>query len=143
MICPTGLPNNMSNTKPAGSVILRVKGLGHVPSFKNKKRAILDRSTGKMRTLTAPEASRWMRKCEDAFVSQLFSWYQIAEGAMPTALSRRSWIACAVPLDDSVNHIREIHVSVLNVDKGEEGAMLAIECYSTEVLGNATNKAKD
>lgn len=109
------------------SIKLNVLGLGHVPSFKNKKRAILDRNTGKMRTLTEPEAAKWMQKCEDAFVSQLKSLYQTTEAVMPMVRSPRSWIACVAPYDDSVNIIREIHLTVHDAPKGCEGATITIE----------------
>lgn len=113
----------MSNTR----IELRVKGLRHVPSFKNTKRAIIDGNTGRLRTLTPRITKQWMKRCEDAFVSQLESLYQTNEAAMPTARSRQSWIACVAPFDDSVNHIREILLTVADVEKGKEGAVILIE----------------
>jgi hypothetical protein len=106
---------------------LQVRGLGHVISFKNKKRAILDRHTGKMRTMTEAKAQEWMKRCVQAFESQLICAYQTTEGAMPMARSRRSWIAWSVPQDDSVTWIPEEMIRVVRVAKGEEGADILIE----------------
>jgi hypothetical protein len=119
-VSPT-LPNRSSV-----SIVLTVEGLGHVPSFKNKKRAILDRATGKMRTLTEPDAARWMRRCEGSFASQLLSTYQTTEKGMPMVRSLRSWIACVMPRTDSVRHLIEFHVRVVPVRPGQEGARLEI-----------------
>lgn len=122
----------MKNITP---VVLLVEGQGHVPSFKNKKRAILNRASGKMRTLTDPETQRWMRKCEDSFVSQLHSWYRTNVIETQTEPCQPCLIASFMPSDDSVNHIREINVMVRDVVKGEEGAILMIECLNKEVSG--------
>jgi len=122
----------MSSTKQ-DPICLGIHGLGHVPSFKNSKMII---TRPRVRLMTKPEYQKWMKKCEDTLLSQLHSLYRIFEEGTPMARSPRSWIASYVPLDDSVNHIRKIQVEVKAVDKGEEGAVLLIECYKTEVIGN-------
>lgn len=108
-------------------VVLHVKGAGHVPSFKNKKRAIVDARTGKSRTLTEPKTKEWMAKCEASFESQLRCAYQTIATGTPTVRSLRSWIACVVPLNDSVRHIIEETIRVEFVAPGEEGASIVIE----------------
>jgi hypothetical protein len=108
-------------------VVLHVKGMGHVPSFKNKKRAIVDGKTGKTRTLTEPKTKAWMEKCEASFESQLRSAYQTIATGTQTVRSLRSWIACVAPLNDSVRHIIEERIRVEFVAPGEEGASLTIE----------------
>lgn len=116
------------------SYVLGIHGLGHVPSMKNSKMIV---TKPRVRLMTKPEYQKWMKKCEDSLLSQLRSLYQIFEEGMPMGLSARSWIASYVPLDDSVNHIRKIQVEVKAVDKGEEGAVVQIECCNTEVPGNS------
>lgn len=100
---------------------LNVKGLGHVPSFKNKK--MLTRG----RLITNPENQKWMSACEAAFVSQLLSEYQTKETGMPMVRSLRSWIACVMPLNDSVRSVRKVTIEVEDVAPGEEGATIEIE----------------
>lgn len=105
---------------PTSSVLLTIRGLGHVPSFKNMKRA------ARKGLFTEPRAKEWMRACTDSFALQLLSAFQTAKNATPTAPSRPSWIVSAVPLDDSVNEIPELYVKVIRVPVGEEGADILI-----------------
>ena len=109
------------------SLRLSIRGLSHVISFKNRKRAILDRNTGKMRTLTEPKAAKWMKACIELFESRLFSEYLTSADGMRTGRSLRSWIASYTPASDSVNAITEINVKVERVPVGEEGADILIE----------------
>ncbi len=117
---------NLPVRTPGSGIRLTVTGLGHVPSFKNKKRAILDRKTGKMRTLTEPETKKWMERCIQSFEYQLLSAFLITEGGMQTVLSPHSWTASFLPLNDSVQWIPEITIRVEQVEKGAEGAIIEI-----------------
>lgn len=110
-------PDQMS-TQPLKLVI---QGLGHVPSFKNMKRA------SRKGLFTEPRAKRWMQACKDSFALQLLCAYRTRENATPTGLSRPSWIASSMPLDDSVREIPEIHLKVEVVEPGQEGAEIVIE----------------
>ena len=100
---------------------MTVQGIGHVVSFKN----------GKMHTprgpITKPRYREWMQKCADSFALQLLSKYRTLDAATRTALSRPSWIASCVPLDDSVREIVDERIVVMKVPKGQEGAEIEIE----------------
>lgn len=108
------------------SVNLVLQGLGHVPSFKNKKRAILDHNTGQMRTLTDKKTKLWMQRATHSFASQLRYGSVITEVATLTAPSPPSSIV-SFPLDDSFQWIPEIHVKALAVCRGSEGCRITIE----------------
>jgi hypothetical protein len=121
------------NTKPTsqkspseqhGAIRLVIRGLTHVPSFKNSKQLIGGHPP---RLITKPERKQWMDRCEASFVSQFISLYQTTESVMPMVRSRRSWIACVAPLNDSVKNIPELHVYVKRVKKSDEGAVILIE----------------
>lgn len=101
--------------------------MGDVPSFKNRKRAILDRNTGKMRTLTEPHTKQWMERCIKSFESQLYSAMQTIAGGTLTAQQARSLIVSALPLDDSRAWIPEMHIHSIDVEIGEDGADVIIE----------------
>ncbi len=107
-------------------VVLKVRGLGHIPSFKNKKQ-VAKRRNGPLFIMTRPEFQVWMERCVDSFESQLRSAYQTLEGGTLMARSLPSWIACVVPSNDSVLHIIEEHIKVEWVEPGEEGAVITIE----------------
>lgn len=111
------------------SIVLNVKGKGHVPSFKNSK--LLTRG----RLITKPEFQEWMRACVDDFESQLRSAYQTTVTVMPMVPSRRCWIACVVPLKDSVRHIIDERILVELVAPGEEGATIIIEPATSSGCG--------
>jgi F0F1-type ATP synthase gamma subunit len=108
------------------SIRLVVRGQGHVPSFKNRKRAIRDSRTGKLRTLTEPKAARWMKACLESFVSQLHSRLAIIVTETGTARHQPYSTASLLPADDSLKHISELIVGVEYVPKGEEGAVIQI-----------------
>jgi hypothetical protein len=121
VICLAGPKKNMQPIK------LEIRGLGHVPSFKNKKRAILDRHTGRMRTMTDAKTQKWMEQCIRSIESQLLYAIQtIAEGTL-TARRVPSLIACYLPLDDSRQWLPELLIKSVDCDKGEEGATIVIE----------------
>ena len=116
------------------TIKLVVKGQGHVPSFKNKKRAILDSRSGKMRTLTEPQVKNWMNQCQQRFESQLRYSYRTAESETLMGRSLQSWIACVMPRNDSVKYIIEETIRVVKVPKGQEGALIEIS-PAAETIG--------
>ncbi len=106
-------------------IVLAVKHQGHVPSFKNCKRAV---RKGKHATIiTEPETKKWMERCIQGFESQLFCGSATTADGMPTAQHRHSSIVSSLPLDDSRQWIPELHVVCEEVCKGDEGAVIIIE----------------
>ncbi len=104
-------------------VTLTVRGLGHVPSFKNSK-MILWRQK---RIMTKPEVQQWMEAVTESFASQLRSEFQTRGIAITTGLSALSQIASSLPLDDSRKWMPTHSVNTLLVSKGQEGADVLIE----------------
>jgi len=98
---------------------LEIRGLGHVPAFKNKKIIC-----GK-RLITAPKARKFMEDATQLIISQLQSRYQTTEGETSTARWQQSAIL-SWPLDDNCKVITRITVEVKKVPKGEEGATIYI-----------------
>jgi hypothetical protein len=89
---------------------LRLSIRGSVPSFKNRKR-----NGGR----TEKKTRQRMNEIIADLASQLASEYRIACKTR-TALSPESWIACVMPADDSLKHIREIHLTANLSLPGEE-----------------------
>ena len=98
---------------------LEIRGLGHVPAFKNKKIIC-----GK-RLITAPKARKFMENAAQLIISQLQSRYQTTEGETSTGRWQQSAIS-SWPLDDNCKVITKILVKVKKVPKGEEGATIYI-----------------
>lgn len=105
---------------PISPVVLTIKGLGHVPSFKNKKRIC------GQQLITNRVVKRWMEACISSFVSQLKSVAQTAGDATSTGWQRRYWTVSLLPWDDSRQWITKLIVEAKEVDKGNEGATLTI-----------------
>ena len=97
-----------------------IRGLGHVPAFKNKKIIC-----GK-RLITAPKARKWMEDATQLIISQLKSRYQTTAAETSTEHCLLSSIA-VLPPDDNCKIITKILVQVKKVPKGEEGATICIE----------------
>lgn len=110
-----------------GKIVLNV--VGHqIPSFKNRKRAILDRNTGKMRTLTEPSVKKRMDLIENAILSELYSSVQIREGETHSECLKRLRIALSGLCDDSTKEIPQGQWETIHhVTKGKEGAIIEIE----------------
>ena len=115
--CAPSKPSCPSAPPHSPVIRLTIRGIGHVPSFKNSR----------VLFLTNPRNRAWMEWCQDRFESQFFSAFQTAADGMPTAACPHSWIVSAAPLDDSVDWIPELHVLVERVSKGGEGADILIE----------------
>jgi hypothetical protein len=110
-------PSCPSDPACSPSIHLTIRGLGHVPSFKNSR----------VLFLTNPRNRVWMEWCQDRFESQFASACPTGVAGMPMAPCPQSWIRFVVPLDDSVDWIPELHVLVERVKKGDEGADILIE----------------
>jgi hypothetical protein len=106
-------------------IVLQVSG--NVPSFKNKKRAILDRNTGKMRTMTEAKTQKRMEEIIQSFVFQLCCATQTTFVGISTEEQARFLIASLLPEDDSWQWIPELHISCAKVKRGEEGGEMIIE----------------
>lgn len=104
-------------------VRLQLEGMGHVPSFKNKKRV-----AGK-RVFTEKETRLWMEEAILSLQSQLRSAFPTSGSATSTedcqpcltALSEHS-----TDFDDSRQWIPELHVTCAEVPAGEEGAIIEL-----------------
>jgi hypothetical protein len=103
------------------SVIVQLKGLGHVPSFKNKK--MLSRG----RLITNPAKQRWMEKAINSIALQLRSSLATYKIETRTGQSPQSLTVSMLPLDDSLDWIGVPCGNWQRVKKGEEGAIVKIE----------------
>lgn len=119
------LPNHSSQ-----KIVLDVRIGRSIPSFKNCKRAILDRSTGKMRTLTPGKIKKRMQLLEDGILSALCSMYPTLESGTVSECQRRRQTALSGLLDDSLKEIPEFSFGVEYVVKGNEGVTITIESLS-------------
>lgn len=110
-------------------IALAVRHQGHIPSFKNNKRAVMIKTAHSERfgVVTKNSTRKWMKNCIRSFELQLFSSTVTTAQGMLTAHSRHSLIASSVPADDSRQWIPEIHVRCIEVPEGEEGAEIIIE----------------
>lgn len=97
------------------------------PSFKNRKRAILDSKTNKMRTLTEPEVKQRMQELEDAIAFALFSACQTGANETHLGCSKRLRTALSGLFDDSVREIPCGSWDTFLVDPEFEGIEITIE----------------
>lgn len=102
-------------------VTLRIRDMGHVPSFKNNKMLTM----GRIRT--NPKNQKWMARCVRDFELQLLSLSTTTDDGTPMAHCLRSLIAWSNRFDDSIQFLPEIAVQVKYVAKGQEGANVTIE----------------
>jgi len=109
----------MKSTTTNESLAMTIRGLGHVPAFKNKK--II---AGK-RLITAPKARKWMEKCTEVIYLKLQSKFQTDADATSTVRWQQFAIA-SWPSDDCWQQIPQIKVQVKVVPKGEEGATIKL-----------------
>jgi hypothetical protein len=116
------------------SIVLNVRGIS-IPAFKNRKRAIKDKRTGKLRTLTDPKIRQRLNQITAqlrseiilAIGSELLSDLATTGNATWTGQQLQSWIATKLPLRDSRQWMRSIHIESADCDKGQEGAEIIIE----------------
>jgi hypothetical protein len=106
---------------PGSEILISLRGIGHPPSFKNKK--MLTR--GKL--ITDPKKQQWMRAVKHSIESQLLSVFATKGIATGTAHTQPCKIASLVPLDDCLQWIPSHSVHTLWVSKGDEGADILIE----------------
>jgi hypothetical protein len=102
-------------------IVLKLHGLGHVPSMKNNK--MLTR--GKL--ITKPEYQIWIDRCIRSFESQLLSLCQTGGGEMLMEGLQPSLTPWLNQFDDSVSWIPSGSWEVKYVPKGEEGAIVTLE----------------
>lgn len=103
---------------------LKIRGLGHVPAFKNHK--LLTR--GRLRT--DPRKQKWMALCIQSIESQLRCLLATADAGMETGQLARSLIAWSQQFDDSLDWIPEHHCACRMVEKGQEGAEIALSHHN-------------
>lgn len=128
-------------------IILELKGLGPVPSFKTGKRAfawidskssvaithngeIYLRKRGlkaMARPITLPEHMEWKEKATSLIESQLRSALATIGAGIQTAASARSLIATLLPLDDCWTNFRALRIESELCAPGQEGASIMIE----------------
>ncbi|MDZ4346317.1 MAG: hypothetical protein U1E51_28215 [Candidatus Binatia bacterium] len=116
----TSPKSSPSQVTPSPPLVVRIRGLGNVIPFKNRKRISGNR------LITEPHVKKQMQAMTDSFVLQLLSECQTREGATSTECLRRFLIAC-VPQDDAWTYIPEIVIKGELVPTGEEGADVLIE----------------
>ena len=104
-----------------GRIVVYVRGVGHIPSFKNSK--LLTRG----RLITKPEYQKQMRKITDVIECQLRSQLAMKGTGITTGPIPLSRIASLLPLDDSRKWIPEHSVTTALCSKGQKGANITIE----------------
>lgn len=105
-------------------IALTVSGLGHVPSFKNKK--IIVKTKRRPRLITHPKVQQWMERCTQSFASQLRARFPTT-GSGTTAECSPPSKTVSWPLDDNWQELEIGRVRTILVPKGQEGADLLIE----------------
>lgn len=115
-----------SEPKSRQPIVLKIQGIGNVPSFKNTK-MIARTKDGKPFIKTDPEKEAWMQHCATLIEFQLPSLCPITGTGTLTAQQLHSWIAASMPLDDNCKWIESLSVTLQRVPKGREGAVITIE----------------
>jgi hypothetical protein len=128
-------------------IILELKGIGPIPSFKTGKRAFawIDSKSATVmaykgeiwyrkrglkamaRPITLPEHMEWMKKAISLIESQLRSVFQTIGVEIRMAACPRSRIATLLPCDDCWTSFRELVVKSELCAPGQEGATITIE----------------
>lgn len=105
------------------SVTLEIRGLGHVPSFKNKKR-ICGRNL-----ITRPDVKKWMESAIQSLRSQLRSAFQTTGGVISMAHSQPCLTVLCLhskEFDDCRQWIADERVYASECDAGQEGCTITI-----------------
>lgn len=108
-------------------ITLNVVTGDNVPSFKNRKRTVLDRSTGNMRPLTEPSVKKRMDRLEAAIVCALFSSCQTSEFETDLACRKQLRTLLSGLCDDSLKVIPDSSFGVEHVTKEQAGVRIEIE----------------
>ncbi len=115
-------------------MVLTLKGLGPVPSFKNAKRiAGLKRSKtskttwyGSPTLITRSDVKQWLRSAVSAIASQLCSESQ-TRGFGTTQECLKQFVTASLPQDDGWQDLEIGSVRTEIVEPGLEGAVITIE----------------
>lgn len=110
-------------------VTLRIQGVGHIPSHKNRKRAIMDKSMGHLRTLTEPPVRERMQRIENAITFALYSLCQTNENVTHSECLKQLRTALSGLCDDSIKEVPEGSWYTEHVPQGEEGCTITIVAY--------------
>lgn len=111
---------------PPSQVLLLIRGCGHIPSFKNKKR-MGKSSSGQPVLYTRSDVKRLMDSIILSLESQLRSACRTSALVTSMGQPALSWIVSSLPLDDSWQFIPELVVRVEQVERGQEGADIVVE----------------
>lgn len=103
------------------NVVLVVRGLGPVPSFKNNK------MIARGRLITNPKRQEWMKRCVDSFVSQLLCVTRIYDAGTATEHCPHCLIASSLPADDCWSIVPQITISAIKANPDMAGATITIE----------------
>ena len=116
-------------TPSCATLVFSITGLGHIQSFKNKKRVATNKGTGKSFLMTRRDVKYRMEQIIRSIESQLRSECQTTGSATLMAQPRQYSIASLLRLhglDDSWQWIPELHITVEKVEPGQEGAEITI-----------------
>ena len=117
----------IQNSVAYGPIKFVIKGIGHTPSFKNKKIAVRHRTNGKQMQITEPKTKNRMRALEDAIVLALYSLSQTTGPGTPTECLKQLRTALSGLCDDSIKQIPSGSWDVRYVPVGEEGLEITIQ----------------
>lgn len=106
------------------------------PSFKNHKRAGINRKTGKMMTYTRADIKKRMNQLEDAILSALWSSCQTAGGEMDLECRKRLLTHLSGLCDDSVKEIPRFLFDAQQYAKEGEQAGIWIEIERLPITHN-------
>lgn len=105
---------------------INVRGCGNTPSFKNRKRAIQDSKTGKLRTLTERKVAQRKSRIQAVMLSELISVFATFDPEISTAV-RQQYLMRLLPPDDNWKVVCGLNVTGSKCNPGEEGFTITIE----------------
>lgn len=106
-------------------IVLKIQGLGHVPSKKNHHYPLTNGGVG-----LDKEIRQWMRRAQTSIESQLLSLWQTSEPGMEMECIRPvliSLLTRSPKFDDNWKVIPKHEVSCVPCLKGMQGATITIE----------------
>lgn len=104
----------------AAPLVLRIRGVGEIPGFKNRKRI------AGQHLITDPKVKQRMQALQRAIECELRSAFQAA-GAGTSMVARRRLLTLLLPQDDCWTCIPELILTGELVEPGQEGADITIE----------------